>query len=147
MWMSLPTIFYLTNHPNQLEKLYADIIIQDVRENRQISYVYQYRQSRLVMMLTNTLRLRQNGRRFADDTFKCILLNESYGNLIKISPKFVSNGPISKPRRQAIIWTDDGWFMHICGTRLQSAETITFSHEICGHIIIWAVNTDKSETY
>ena len=37
----------------------------------------------------NTLRPRQNGRRFADDTFKCIFLNENVIISIKISLKFV----------------------------------------------------------
>ena len=39
--------------------------------------------------LTNTLRLRQNGRNFADDIFKCIFLNENAWILLKISLKFV----------------------------------------------------------
>ena len=43
----------------------------------------------------NTLRPRQNGRRFADDTFKRIFLNENVRILIKISLKFVTNGPIN----------------------------------------------------
>ena len=42
-----------------------------------------------------TLRPRQNGRRFADDTFKCILLNEKIRISIKISLKFVPMGPIN----------------------------------------------------
>ena len=43
----------------------------------------------------NTLRPRQNGRRFADDTFKRIFLNENVGISIKISLKFVPKGPIN----------------------------------------------------
>ena len=43
----------------------------------------------------NTLRPRQNGRRFADDTFKRIFLNENARISIKISLKFVPNGPIN----------------------------------------------------
>ena len=43
----------------------------------------------------NTLRLRQNGRRFADDTFKRIFVNESVRSFIKISLKFVPKGPIN----------------------------------------------------
>ena len=42
----------------------------------------------------NKLRLRQNGRYFADDTFKGIFLNEKVRILIKISLKFVPKGPI-----------------------------------------------------
>ena len=43
----------------------------------------------------NTLRPRQNGRHFADDTFKPIFLNENVIILIKISLKFVPKGPIN----------------------------------------------------
>ena len=43
----------------------------------------------------NTLRPRQNGRRFADDTFKCIFLNENVRIFIEISLKFVPKGPIN----------------------------------------------------
>ena len=43
----------------------------------------------------NTLRPRQNGRHFADDTFKRIFLNENVGISIKISLKFVHKGPIN----------------------------------------------------
>ena len=42
----------------------------------------------------NTLRPRQNGRRFAGDTFKRIFLNENVTILIKFSLKFVPKGPI-----------------------------------------------------
>ena len=38
---------------------------------------------------------RQNGRHFADDIFMYIFLNENNWIPINISPKFVSNGPIS----------------------------------------------------
>ena len=43
----------------------------------------------------NTLRPRQNVRRFADDTFKRIFLNENVRISIKISLKFVPKGPIN----------------------------------------------------
>ena len=45
--------------------------------------------------LINTLRPRQNGRNFADDTFKYIFLNENVWIPIKMSLKFVPNGPIN----------------------------------------------------
>ena len=45
-------------------------------------------------MIFNTLRPRQNGRRFADDTFKRIFLNENVSISIKISLKFVPKVPI-----------------------------------------------------
>ena len=43
----------------------------------------------------NTLRPRQNGRHFTDDTFKSIFLNENARILIEISLKFVPKGPIN----------------------------------------------------
>ena len=41
------------------------------------------------------LRPRQNGRHFADDTFKRIFTNENVRILIEISLKFVPKGPIN----------------------------------------------------
>ena len=41
-------------------------------------------ESRVTHCTFNTLRPRQNGRRFADDTFKCIFLNENVRISIKI---------------------------------------------------------------
>ena len=43
----------------------------------------------------NILRPRQNGRYFADDIKKCIFLNENVWIPIKISLKFVRQGPIN----------------------------------------------------
>ena len=43
----------------------------------------------------NTLRPRQNGRLFADDTLKRIFLNENVRISIEISLKFVPEGPIN----------------------------------------------------
>ena len=43
----------------------------------------------------NTLRPRQNGRHFPDDILKCIFLNENVWLSIKISWKFVPQGPIN----------------------------------------------------
>ena len=41
----------------------------------------------------NTLRLRQNGCHFPDNIFKCFFLKENVWISIKISLKFVPNGP------------------------------------------------------
>ena len=49
---------------------------------------------KLVRLSFNTLRPRQNGRHFPDDIFKLIFLNENVWIFIKISLKFVPNGPI-----------------------------------------------------
>ena len=66
-----------------------------------------------ICVIINTLRSRQNGRRFAD-IFKCIFLNENLWILIKISLSFVSKGSINNIpalvqimawRRPAIAWT------------------------------------------
>ena len=46
-------------------------------------------------MDSSTLRPTRNGRRFADDTFKRIFLNENVRISIKISLKFVPKGPIN----------------------------------------------------
>ena len=43
----------------------------------------------------DSLRPGQNGRHFADDIFNCIFLNENVLIPIKISLKFVPNGPIN----------------------------------------------------
>ena len=43
----------------------------------------------------NTLRPRQNGRHFAGDAFKCIILNDNVWISIKSSLKFVPKGPIN----------------------------------------------------
>ena len=43
----------------------------------------------------NTLRLRQNGRLFLDNIFKCIFLNENIFIATKISQKFILEGPIN----------------------------------------------------
>ena len=76
-----------------------------------------------------TLRLRQNGRRFEDDTFKCIILNENVRISIKISLKFVPKGPINNNPAlvQIMAWRGSGdkplsepmmvsLIMHICVT-------------------------------
>ena len=54
-------------------------------------------QTMLVKWAPDLSRLRpwQNERRFADDIFKCIFLNENVCIPIKISLKFVPKGPIN----------------------------------------------------
>ena len=80
----------------------------------------------------NTLRPRENGRRFADDTFKRIFLNENVRISIKISLKFVPKGSITNNPTlvQIMAWRRSGdkplsetmvisWLTHICVTRPQ----------------------------
>ena len=79
-----------------------------------------------------TLRLKQNGRHFPDDIFKCISLNENVWILIKISLKFVLKGPINNIPAlvQIMAWHRPGdkplsepmmvsLLTHICVTRPQ----------------------------
>ena len=87
----------------------------------------------------NTLRPRQNGRRFADDTFKRIFLNENVRISIKISLKFVSKGPINNIPAlvQIMAWRRSGdkplsepmmasLLTHICVTRPQWDKVMTW---------------------
>ena len=80
----------------------------------------------------NTLRPRQNGRHFVDDTFKYIFLNENVIILVKISLKFVPKGPINNIPAlvQIMAWRRSGdkplsepmmvsLLTHICVTRPQ----------------------------
>ena len=61
-------------------------------------------------VLINTLRPRQNGRRFADDTFKRIFLNENARIPIKIALKFVPKGAINNNPAlvQIMVWRRSG---------------------------------------
>ena len=89
-----------------------------------------------------SLTPRQNGRYFADDIFKCIFLNENVWIPIKISLKFVPNGPINDipAMVQIMAWRRPGdkplyepmmvrLPTHICVTRPQwvKAPFVNFS--------------------
>ena len=78
----------------------------------------------------DTLRPRQNGRRFADDTYERFFLNENARISIKISLKFVPKGPINNNPAlvQIMAWRRSGdkplsepmmasLLTHICVTR------------------------------
>ena len=80
----------------------------------------------------NTLRTRQNGRHFADDTFERIFLNENVEISIKISLKFGPKGPTYDIPTlvQVMAWRRSGdkplsepmvvsLLTHICVTRPQ----------------------------
>ena len=84
----------------------------------------------------NTLRPRQNGRRFAD-TFKRIFLYENVRISIKISLKFVPKGPISNIPAlvQIMAWRQSGGkplsepmmvslLTHICVTRINESRLV-----------------------
>ena len=78
----------------------------------------------------NTLRQRQDGRHFADDFFMCIFFNENCCILVKVSLKYVRNGPIDNNPAlvQILAWRRAGdkplsepvmisLVTHICVTR------------------------------
>ena len=80
----------------------------------------------------NTLRPRQNGRHFADDTFNRLFVNENVRISIKFSLKFVPKGPINNIPAlvQIMAWRRPGdkplsdpvmvsLLTHICVTRPQ----------------------------
>ena len=80
----------------------------------------------------NTLRPRQNGRRFADDVFKCIFVNENVWISLEISLNYVPNVPINNIPAlvQILAWRRSGdkplsepmlvsLLTHICVTRPQ----------------------------
>ena len=91
----------------------------------------------------STLRPRQNGRHFPDDTFKRIFLNEKVRISIKISLKFVPKGPINNIPAlvQIMAWRRSGdkplsepmmvsLLTHICVTRPQWANDL-FTKNTC----------------
>ena len=63
-----------------------------------------------ILLALNTLRPRQNGRRFTDDTFKCIFLNENVRSSIEISLKVVPKGLINNNPAlvQIMTWRQSG---------------------------------------
>ena len=83
-------------------------------------------------LIVNTLRPRQNGRHFADDTFSRIFVNENVRISIEFSLKSVPKGPINNIPAlvQIIAWRRPGdkplsetvmvsLLTHICVTRPQ----------------------------
>ena len=94
----------------------------------------------------NTLRPRQNGRRFADDTLKRIFLNENVMISSKFSLKFVPKVRINNIPAlvQIMAWRLPGdkplsepmmvWLLtHICNTRPQWVKLLTHAT----HMDIW----------
>ena len=92
-------------------------------------------------MMFYTLRLRQNGRRLADDVFKCIFLNENVWISLKISLKYVPKVPVKNIPAlvQILAWRRLGdkplsepmmvsLLMHVCLTRPQSGNDISVQH-------------------
>ena len=101
--------------------------------------------NQISMTIINTLRPRQNGHHFADDTFKTIFLNENIRISIKISLKFVPNVPINIPALVQIMawrWPGDkplsepmmvSLLTHICVTRPQWVNKVARKCNWCCH--------------
>ena len=82
----------------------------------------------------NTLKPGQNGRRFTDDIFTCIFMNEKFCILIQISLKFVVKGPVDNMPAlvQIMAWRlfgakplSEPMMTHIAITRSQGVDTMS----------------------
>ena len=95
----------------------------------------------IVCITVNTLRPGPNRRHFADDTFKCIFLNENVWIPIEISLKFVPKGSINNSPAlfQIMAWRRPGdkplsepimvsSLTHICVTRPQWVNALLYHH-------------------
>ena len=77
------------------ENLFKFIEFHSVSVNRHCCHISHLLVPNVTTLTLNTTRPRQNGRRFADGTFKSIFLNENVIISIKISMKLVPKGPIN----------------------------------------------------
>ena len=115
------------------------------------------RNSDLWHLVVNTLKPRQNGCHFADDTFKCIFLNENFWIPITIWLEFVPKVPINNISAlvQIMAWSRPGdkplsesmmvsLPTHICVTRPQwvkdSILRLTSSLGFLWHVVRWSVS-------
>ena len=88
--MQIKTFYFETNNSYSIQSCHRNAVWQ-VRFNS----LRRFHSTLGFAVAFYTLRPRQNGRHFADDTFKLIFLPENIKNSIKISLKFVSIGPIN----------------------------------------------------
>ena len=99
----------------------------------------------------NTLRPRQNGRRFADDIFKCIFLKENVWISLNISLKYIPKVPFNNipTSVQIMAWCRPGdkplsepmmvnLLTHICVTRPQWVNRV--SPERTGQTVCYLTN-------
>ena len=122
---------------------------------------------RVIITWINTLRPRQNGSHFPDDTFKHIFVNENARILIEISLKFVPKDPINNIPAlvQIMAWRRPGdkplsepmmasLLTHICVTRPQWVNSLTsWDDWINGwrwpvfKMCVWCVSTNEFDKY
>ena len=90
----------------------------------------------------NTLRPRQNGRHFPDDTFKRIFLNENVRIPIKISMKFVPMSPINNIPAlvQIMAWRRPG------DKPLSEPMMVSLTTEICVTRPQWVKTSSDGKT-
>ena len=90
--ISTSTALFLTRPPGttsvELKSKYLDFHVKNENAICKMPAILSW------LQCVNTLRPRQNGRHFADDTFKRIFLNDNVRISIKISMKFVPKGHI-----------------------------------------------------
>ena len=84
-------------------------------------------------IIVNSLRPRQNGRHFADDTFKRLFQNENVWISIKISLKFVPKAPINNIPSlvQIMAWRRPG------GKPLSEPMMVSLPTHICVTLPQW----------
>ena len=113
----------------------------------------------MITFKANSLTPRQNGRLFADDTFKCIFFNENVWILIKISLKFVPKGPINDIPAlvQIMAWRRSGnkplsepmlfsLPTHICVTRPQWIKAL-ISFDVVGYCTVYDLQCYLNNVY
>ena len=130
------------SEPRALRPSVRPIMKRDIKQgcltrNQSGMAEYGAAMQRCIWIVFNTMRPRQNGRRFADDTFKRIFVNENVIISIKISLKFVPKGPINNNPAlvQKMAWHRSGnkplsvpmmvsLLTHICVTRPQWVKIV-----------------------
>ena len=102
----------------------------------------------------NALRPIQNGRRFADDSLKCIFLNENVWISIKISLNFIPKGPINNIPAlfQIMAWRRPGdkplsepmkvsLLTHVCVTQPQWVNALRLQQNVSCRCFSFSCNT------
>ena len=119
------------------------IYVDGLRQKKSNSSAYAWQ---LCLLCINSLRPKPNGRLFADDTFKCIFLNESIRIVTENSLKFVPKGLINNIPAlvQIMAWRRPGdkplsepmlvrSLTHICVTRPQWVKPLIWYNTGCGN--------------
>ena len=122
----------MTHHKSPAPQLFAQKLVQVNKDKASHCWHFVRGIHQWQVYSLNSLRPRQNGRHFADDTFNRIFLNENVWIPIKISLKFVPRGPVSNIPSlvQIMAWRRPGdkplsepvmvsLLMHICVARPQ----------------------------